>query len=1061
MNQIKNKKAKILISLLILNIALFSFLVSKVKSQGIADASSGNIVLGNNNINYSVGIWTTFGTGIYPYGIRVSIVNDKGETIVNPRDFWNSSTFTNYIRYFISGNSNNPNFIEAYNRIKNHISGDSPSSKRNEYYVQLLEAIREEAKRVHPDSEAKQNEYYNIAISQLSMILSVFHRVTDSLNYSTYLCSKIMYLKGNRRCVNEPIINIPVNEGYRDIRYLDISSSYPDWIIGNGSNTDITSFWNNQPDIRTFLMDAFDIPFENNSVTINNKTYTDQELNNLYIVIEPMTIVVIDYQMYAGTAYELAHTLWNKTVWAYNANAGKSYNYNSISSIIRGTLPLSAYVTGTITGGSSYFGGLLNIVDEDYAKNLITNKKSLPREEINLVAGNGGFGVALFNVGLLTNNKQWTCDECEKVETYFEPYTFNGKKIQQFTSTDYLKYLRNYEGYETIDSLFSSYNAFHDTNWTLKGYIMNCDKCHDGGQINTNENPYSCPLPDIDYTNSCYEGNSLYSEYSNRPNYWEQCIYNSENNEKTKYKTSLSYKDEDLSSKYCEVYCIEEVNTNFINPNVVVEAGRYFSWDNNSISGSRTCKTKSIDYNKFNSDLNSINNQYLNNTMNYNTYKQNIVYLLDQINKCSFNYEIGNELYNLNPDVRVNYSDGTYSYSGNLEEKYKSEYIENNSVCKPEIINYYINLTEEGDTYGNGDVNGDGKVNQADYLFVQRHIQGTYTLTEEQKKRADVNLDGQITATDYTIIEQNFYNNPAYSTLPVKAISVCSSVEITKEVNIEYKVNSEVFKYVNKQNNQSFSGDNVIGSLNPSFKLSQLISESNAFGNSLNYIDIGYGNFPVAFSTKAGTYGKAIDPANKGLLSLEYSNLGHLKSTSTTTEVDIVMSEYTRSQGLLEYGDYQCNYEVTNRGSIKEPYKIVVYRPISLEKPFPGMDGLGRSPGSNWQAEAYAYYEYDYYDYKDNAITDDPIEKYITYNRGVEKEEVYNLEPMYRFILTPKKILEIREYNKTTNYDDFNMECVDGKKCISEYLSRLIEETDATGVCIGSNRNTIFDTCRY
>jgi arginine deiminase len=54
-----------------------------------------------------------------------------------------------------------------------------------------------------------------------------------------------------------------------------------------------------------------------------------------------------------------------------------------------------------------------------------------------------------------------------------------------------------------------------------------------------------------------------------------------------------------------------------------------------------------------------------------------------------------------------------------------------------------------------GDVNGDGRVNIADYTLAKRSVLGTYTLTDNQKLGADVNGDGRINIADYTFIKRH------------------------------------------------------------------------------------------------------------------------------------------------------------------------------------------------------------------------------------------------------------------------------------------------------------------
>lgn len=53
-----------------------------------------------------------------------------------------------------------------------------------------------------------------------------------------------------------------------------------------------------------------------------------------------------------------------------------------------------------------------------------------------------------------------------------------------------------------------------------------------------------------------------------------------------------------------------------------------------------------------------------------------------------------------------------------------------------------------------GDVNGDGKINSTDAVWVLQHAVGLRTLTDAQKSLADVNKDGNINSTDAVWILQ-------------------------------------------------------------------------------------------------------------------------------------------------------------------------------------------------------------------------------------------------------------------------------------------------------------------
>ncbi len=53
-----------------------------------------------------------------------------------------------------------------------------------------------------------------------------------------------------------------------------------------------------------------------------------------------------------------------------------------------------------------------------------------------------------------------------------------------------------------------------------------------------------------------------------------------------------------------------------------------------------------------------------------------------------------------------------------------------------------------------GDVNGDDKVNSADYVLLKRHVMKTLELNETQQKNADVNSDGRLNTADYVLLKR-------------------------------------------------------------------------------------------------------------------------------------------------------------------------------------------------------------------------------------------------------------------------------------------------------------------
>ena len=53
-----------------------------------------------------------------------------------------------------------------------------------------------------------------------------------------------------------------------------------------------------------------------------------------------------------------------------------------------------------------------------------------------------------------------------------------------------------------------------------------------------------------------------------------------------------------------------------------------------------------------------------------------------------------------------------------------------------------------------GDVNGDGRVNTADYVVLKRHIMGSYKLSDDALARANINGDAKLNTADYVLLKR-------------------------------------------------------------------------------------------------------------------------------------------------------------------------------------------------------------------------------------------------------------------------------------------------------------------
>lgn len=124
-----------------------------------------------------------------------------------------------------------------------------------------------------------------------------------------------------------------------------------------------------------------------------------------------------------------------------------------------------------------------------------------------------------------------------------------------------------------------------------------------------------------------------------------------------------------------------------------------------------------------------------------------------------------------------------------------------------------------------------------------------------------------------------------------------------------------------------------------------------------------------------------------------------------------VILDYSVSIG--DSSSCKANFEIDDYGD------IAVFRTISLSNPFPARDGTSRMPGVNWFNESKNY-----------------VDTYITNNRDVKEDEVYNLEPIYTITLDTSTMINIRNYNKSHSYTDFSLVCniTAGQECYSSFL---------------------------
>ena len=783
-----------------------------------------------------------------------------------------------------------------------------------------------------------------------------------------------------------------------------------------------------------------------------------EDIYDLFLIFEPITILKINNTLYMGTAYELAQIAKASPGGGFlKSCSGSSLGaICDLNNVIRKMLPCTSYFTGSLQQqmsamnstvlinkftSTSYFNGAITINYNETRATCESNASSniLPES---FVTGNSGVGIGTI----------WVSDAISGTPT--DPPDIPEPPSGKFNCTPY-------------------YNV---------GTCINGDN--------------------IEYSDSLQIKDLLSDEY------WNNCVfedkgYYSINPHKSSDKNSaLTYYEPSLGSQYCEVYCIETLTTSFASGDITVEAGNRFTWGYSQATGGRTCKTKSVNWPKFDTDLKKANQSISNSYADWRVEQQldKITWTKSSQKDCDWGC-IGtmtgpchDAVYDpktgklikedsMNCCTKEGYQDYSYtpsktyvsfSVSGEFPA-FKSASV--STVCGIDSVPTYDPGGKENTYYKAIDyANSLVQAMKKCYTWDENTIyntnpEATITYSDGKNYNYSGNLD---VSTSYSLT-----NNSVCISQNVNQIKGCDGnscpstsvamqncggndryVEMTRNATTVFSLNDDIFRYVLKSNNLSIHRFELPKYTNSNF--------------TTNYYDVGESNFPVSYSIPDGLYGSM---HGRGNLDLTYSNLGHLKAGQTKTDVDNILSTAESSN----YGKWQCEFTVYSK-LIPDPNNPdgggnglggirVVYRTIDLVDPFPDIDGSKRNTGSNWcGTDGNCSY--------DNST----VKAYINNNRGVSDYDIYSGEPMYTFILTPSIIKEIRKYNSTNSYAEYtgslagknydykcNGGSSTGKYCISDYLSYLINITgakDQPGSCVDDkyrnyNDTGNFNACRY
>ena len=549
------------------------------------------------------------------------------------------------------------------------------------------------------------------------------------------------------------------------------------------------------------------------------------------------------------------------------------------------------------------------------------------------------------------------------------------------------------------------------------------------------------------------------------------CIYVSAYSKNEQIKNQyLQYEN-----RYCKIYCREDITYNFPGKNLTVPAGSYFTLGgvNSSntlspiaISGISTCRaigTESV-----------IEEEPINITRPDYIQESSVHYFEEDIRNASSQaerekyykellecYSFQKTYSEFKPTLMFSYNDGeyekkgtNYAYSGALASSSKlyskSSYMGNKST--------YLG-SKVWSTSGYGTSNKlifDKNSNATNYVSTKTQYGITYPVaakveqvtTKEftyQLKNGLYNYvnkpSGISTHTPYT---DNYYT-VGFSNLPISYAREARN-DYTYKLGFTttwFGKNQRFYNFLSKNYKVDIEY-NIAGKVDEGDLYGKIVNNNTAL-NAIADDRSGQNLLNKTFTTQLVKLGYSVND----FLQTSCAQVAGCITTNVTGETRVIcksdiknpscsndnpsgcsnnysglkkciQDSYTTSTGssfMKTDLNYKCTYSVSKGitdllvDSDRGVGIDVIYRPISLDDPFPD-----REAGDNW--------------------SDLSIYNYITYNRGVLGNKLYTERgPLYTMTMTPEVAKKIRKYNTTHEYPDFTLECnKDGGKCLSEFL---------------------------
>lgn len=806
----------------------------------------------------------------------------------------------------------------------------------------------------------------------------------------------------------------------------------------------------------------------------NRDNYTNY--NQHYILVEPTLVVVADGKVYYGTATELAKLIQDNSRCSGSAEGTCGWNLSLVAHQHLG--PSACYGGSYLTGGKKN-----NNVTLDKGDTLVAYAKSQflkggqcqdYKKDKNLYTKQGGKyngnGVGIFYMSEMIKNQ---CD-INNPDHFHDPsddYKSNDK-----TATCCQEMINKY-GEEYVVSRYPI-----------------CGAC----EVNTDSETNACGngttqavhLTDVsDYDDINQKFKCLYQGVSGKSA--NKYDYSARESVRQKYKV-LS-----LGSNYCEVYCVDDVVANFPGNFLgLVSPGGTFQWPSfnddyeATVTRTRTCKIRFRQQ------------EWLSAYNNGNSSQKSK--LLENLKSCAIdnlNAVVNNYNKIKNPSLAVSYNNGV-SNIGPKTLKLSDDESNTSSTCSNCSINVSgINTSNVVSQLSNLATQIGNKV-----LTITQNLK--YVLPDGLYQYVDNNQGGKYLETynpnnGSLSVKKTDSSNLLVSeeAKPGNKYDLIISYESLSPVSGKFSTNSGkyVCEYTPSKSNipntcdvneinhfKDLNGDGKLDSGPNGEDCCEWVADK--FGKDSDaYQDlVEKGLCPV---TPPGDPDDPDNPDDGSGCSypkdLQSADFATKKKCCSMVLVDQSIDDAQRKAFYEQYctGDPYCPQDCEdgvchdspmtqnlrncmNGGKSYNECKvdncpgggsIVIYRPISLlyEEAFPGVEDENRIVSNN------NWYYYSNWAYRGGGtkLKDYYVKRDITNNRGVEEYELYNMDPMhimYIIDLDADTIGKVRSYNRKHSYDDFTLECKDGRQCKSTFLRK----SDITSKISGCGMSTNWYACQ-